>query len=395
MEEFNDVLFNSGLTDGGFVGSPYTWYSDGVWQRLNRILISPEWYTTFPFLSIRHLPKYKSDHNSLLCQFSNIISKPKSSFRFQNMWVKHHLFLPTVKESWDLYSNSRGMLKLLEKLSRLKYTLKEWNKLEFGNIFDKIDEAKYAVEVAENNFDLDPNTLNLVHLKEMNANLTLTLSMEEIFWKQKSHVKWIVEGESNSKFFHTIVKNKRQKNFIHSIRENGHYINTPEEIKNWAISYFLDCFAENQPCLGEIDPLMMPKRVSNEHNNILCASPSFDEIRKCVFELDGDSIAGPNGFNAKCFQVCWDIVCWDVCDVVLDIFGGSPMPRAFTTTTITLIPKLIILKLGKTFGQLAFAILLIKLLRKFLVVVLPKSSQQSLILPNLVSLRVGILRTIF
>ncbi|KAL6565178.1 hypothetical protein OROMI_016628 [Orobanche minor] len=379
MEEFNDVLLNSSLTDGGFVGSPYTWYSDGVWQRLDRILISPEWYTTFPFLSIRHLPKYKSDHNSLLCQFSNIISKPKSSFRFQNMWVKHHLFLPTVKESWDLYSNSRGMLKLLEKLSRLKYTLKEWNKLEFGNIFDKIDEAQYAVDVAENNFDLDPNTLNLVHLKKMNANLTLTLSMEEVFWKQKSHVKWIVEGERNSKLFHTIVKNKRQKNFIHSIRENGHYINTPEEIKNSAISYFSDCFAENQPCLGEIDPLMMPKRVSNEHNNILCASPSFDEIRKCVFELDGDSIAGPDGFNAKFFQVCWDIVCWDVCDAVLDFFGGSPMPRDFTTTTITLIPKTDNPQTWKNFRPISLCNTTYKIIAKIL------SGRLAKILPTIIN----------
>ncbi|KAL6565082.1 hypothetical protein OROMI_016532 [Orobanche minor] len=65
MEEFNDMLLDCSLTDGGFVGSPYTWYSDGVWQRLDRVLLSSEWFSTFPSMSITHLPKYKSDHNSL------------------------------------------------------------------------------------------------------------------------------------------------------------------------------------------------------------------------------------------------------------------------------------------------------------------------------------------
>ncbi|KAL6551287.1 hypothetical protein OROMI_021775 [Orobanche minor] len=146
MEEFNNSLMNCALTDGGFVGSPYTWYRDGVWQRLDRVLISSEWHTSFPFTAITHLPKCKSDHNSILCKFSPFSSKQKNSFRFQNMWIKHHNFIPTVRESWDLYCNSRGMVRLLEKLNRLKYTLKEWNILDFGNIFNKIENAQYAVE---------------------------------------------------------------------------------------------------------------------------------------------------------------------------------------------------------------------------------------------------------
>ncbi|KAL6570175.1 hypothetical protein OROMI_014689 [Orobanche minor] len=181
MEEFSDCLLNCNLSDVGFAGTPFTWYRDGVWQRLDRILVSPEWYSSFPSLSIRHLPKYQSDHNSLLCQFDQNISIRKTSFRFQNMWAKHHLFLPIVQESWGIHTFSQGMFKLSEKLLRLKYTLKEWNTHHFGNIFNKIDQAQYAVEVAEKDFDNDPSTSNRSYLNKMNANLTLTLSMEEDF----------------------------------------------------------------------------------------------------------------------------------------------------------------------------------------------------------------------
>ncbi|KAL6536656.1 hypothetical protein OROMI_026237 [Orobanche minor] len=339
MEEFSDCLLNCNLSDVGFAGTPFTWYRDGVWQRLDRILVSPEWYSSFPSLSIRHLPKFQSDHNSILCQFDQNIAIRKTSFRFQNMWVKHHLFLPTVQESWGIHTFSRGMLKLSGKLVRLKYTLKEWNTHHFGNIFNKIDQAQYAVEVAEKDFDLDPSTSNRSYLNKMNANLTLTLSMEEDFWKQKANMKWMLEGERNSKFFHNLVKKKRQKIFLHCIHDNGCLITNHEDIHVSAVNYFSNCFGEQMPILDEIDPNLVPKIITHEQNNMLCVTPTIDEIRSCVFDMEGDSVAGPDGFGIRFFQICWDIISSDVFDAVVDFFSGSPMPRAFTTTTISLIPK--------------------------------------------------------
>ncbi|KAL6564968.1 hypothetical protein OROMI_016418 [Orobanche minor] len=292
MEEFSDCLLNCNLSDVGFARTHFTWYHDGVWQRLDWILVSPKWYSSFPSMSIRHLPKYQSDHNSLLCQFDQNIAIRKTSFRFQNMWAKHHLFLPSVQESWGIHTFSRGMFKLSEKLVRLKYTLKEWNTHHFVNIFNKIDQAQYAVEVAEKDFDYDPSPPNRSYLNKMNANLTLTLSMEEDFWKQKANMKWMLEGERNSNFFHNLL-----------------------------------------------DPNLVPKIITHEQNNMLCFTPTIDEIRSCVFDMEGDSVAGPDGFGIKFFQICWDIISSDVFDAVVDFFSGSPMPRAFTTTTISLIPK--------------------------------------------------------
>ncbi|KAL6576888.1 hypothetical protein OROMI_011164 [Orobanche minor] len=339
MEEFSHCLLNCNLSDVGFAGTPFTWYRDGVWQRLDRILVSPEWYSSFPSMSIRHLPKYQSDHNSLLCQFDPNIVIRKTSFRFQNMWVKHHLFLPTVQESWGIHTFSRGMFKLSEKLVRLKYTPKEWNTHHFGNIFNKIDQAQYAVEVAEKDFDYDPSTSNRSYLNKMNANLTLTLSMEEDFWKQKANMKWMLEGERNSKFFHNLVKKKRQKNFLHCIRDNGCLITNPEDIQTSAVNYFSNCFAEQMPILDELEPNLVSKIITHEQNDMLCFIPTIDEIRSCVFDMEGDSVAGPDDFGIKFFQFCWDIISSDVFDAVVDFFSGSPMPRAFTMTTISLIPK--------------------------------------------------------
>ncbi|KAL6558471.1 hypothetical protein OROMI_018821 [Orobanche minor] len=184
------------------------------------------------------------------------------------------------------------------KLTRLKHTLKEWNKYHFGDIFNKIEHAQFEVETAEHEFDENPGISSLVHLKKMNANLTLILSMEEDFWKQKANVKWMVEVE-----------------------------------------YFSGCFAEQNPILEDIDHSLVSNIIKDDQNIMLCSIPTLDEIKSCIFEMNGDSVAGPDGFGIKFFQVCWNVICEDVVEAVVDFFSGSPMPRGFTTTTISLLPK--------------------------------------------------------
>ena len=48
-----------------------------------------------------------------------------------------------------------------------------------------------------------------MEMKEKEKDLLIQLEVrerqEEIYWRQKSKVKWIQEGEKNSKFFHNYV----------------------------------------------------------------------------------------------------------------------------------------------------------------------------------------------
>ncbi|KAL6579792.1 hypothetical protein OROMI_007816 [Orobanche minor] len=69
MEEFRDAILECNLMDGGYVGSPFTWYSNFIWQRLDRIFFSAEWVNKFPRCCVKHIPRHTSDHNSLLCTF--------------------------------------------------------------------------------------------------------------------------------------------------------------------------------------------------------------------------------------------------------------------------------------------------------------------------------------
>ncbi|KAL0440458.1 UNVERIFIED_CONTAM: hypothetical protein Slati_2528800 [Sesamum latifolium] len=132
IEDFNDMIFETGLTDAGFEGEPFTWTNKRVWRRLDRVLYSQEWSELFTSKRVTHLARRLSDHHPLLISTCKTENSHASSFRFQNMWIKHHNFLDTVKHNWCLPIQGSGMYKLQQKIYRLKDRLKTWNKDTFG-----------------------------------------------------------------------------------------------------------------------------------------------------------------------------------------------------------------------------------------------------------------------
>lgn len=121
------------------------------------------------------------------------------------------------------------MFLLHSRLKHIKGRLKEWNKKEFGNIFK-----------AKGNVEKKLKEINQILItkgytdgrKEMAESLQHEWEnkclQEEIFWRQKSRVQWIKEGERNTKLFHRSTIAHRNNNIIvkltyqHRVERNTH-----------------------------------------------------------------------------------------------------------------------------------------------------------------------------
>jgi len=102
---------------------------------------------------------------------------------------------------------------LSQKLKILKSKLKFWNKETFGNVHALVKDAEDKLQGIQNNIDVNGHTDTLMEQeKQAQINLQQSLNIEEIFWKEKSKVKWHLEGDRNTSFFHRTTKIKNKPN---------------------------------------------------------------------------------------------------------------------------------------------------------------------------------------
>jgi len=67
-----------------------------------------------------------------------------------------------------------------------------------------------------------------------------TLRLQEILWKQKSRIQWLLGGDANSSFFHKAVTVRRRTNCNQSVsNDDGVTFTNYEEIKGAFRFYFM------------------------------------------------------------------------------------------------------------------------------------------------------------
>lgn len=80
--------------------------------------------------------------------------------------------------------------------------MKEWSRADFGNVSQTVQEADDAFLAAEIAYDTVPSEINKNQTYKAQTDLTKKFETEEAFWTQKANLKWLKEGDCNTKFFH-------------------------------------------------------------------------------------------------------------------------------------------------------------------------------------------------
>lgn len=64
------------------------------------------------------------------------------------------------------------------------------------------------------------------------------------YLRQKAKIKWALDGDENSKFFHCIINNKYRRQSIKGISHNGIWITDPLSVKECIFELFSNKFKE-------------------------------------------------------------------------------------------------------------------------------------------------------
>ncbi|RYQ93126.1 hypothetical protein Ahy_B09g099395 [Arachis hypogaea] len=236
---FANWINRCGLIDLGFIGSRFTWKGpkwdghDRVFKRLDRALSNPMWRTRFQQATVEVLTRTNSDHHPLLIKCekerNGVYTRP---FRFEAMWELHPDFQNCLRTSWNKENY------LLTAIGELKKYLLKWNKEIFGNISKAKRRLlnRIAGIQRSNTYGVNPYLDKLE--QDLNKKLNDILDKEETFWMQKSRQEWIVEGDRNTRYYHTKTIIRRGKNRIQKLRnKEGNWIEE-EELKAHVLKHF-------------------------------------------------------------------------------------------------------------------------------------------------------------
>ena len=95
--------------------------------------MNSEWKYCFPEANVKHLARINSNYCPLLLALDNPpIRTGEWPFRFQPIWLSHESFPLIVWDAWE--GNQHNINSAIVNFTG---KAREWNRVEFGNIFWK------------------------------------------------------------------------------------------------------------------------------------------------------------------------------------------------------------------------------------------------------------------
>nr|GFC52209.1 putative RNA-directed DNA polymerase, eukaryota, reverse transcriptase zinc-binding domain protein [Tanacetum cinerariifolium] len=196
---------------------------------------------------------------------------------------------------------------------------------ELSSIEKKIDD--YSASQADKE-----NRINIIYeIKKLD-------SLESMDLLQKAHIKWDVEGDENSKFFHRLINQKRRNQMINGLMVDGTWIMDPKLIKDTFLQFYEVKFQ------AQDDQVVFPNlpyslTLDNRDWDNLERRVNLDEIKEAIWDCGSSKASGRDGYTFAFVKKFWGTIHIDLHEFVDYFFTFSTMPHGANSSFFTLIPK--------------------------------------------------------
>ncbi|XP_074283129.1 uncharacterized protein LOC141607674 [Silene latifolia] len=208
------------MTDIPATGAYYTWTNkqetqSRVYSRLDRFLINQEWGDQFPDMVAHFHPVGLFDHSPCIVSHNQIGGMKRASFKYLNTWGKAPTFIPKVQMVWQQELPGHKMFCVVKKLKALKPDLKEINRECFSDIENATVLAEKELYAVQTQLYQDPQQADLIQqeIKISDSLRRLTEARDSVLL-QKAKVKWTEHGDSNSAYFHGVIRRRCNQNKV-------------------------------------------------------------------------------------------------------------------------------------------------------------------------------------
>ena len=159
-----------------------------------------EWLQQFGSTRVFHLNYCSSDHNPFWI-FPNGMDPPPLSrpFRFKEMWLSDEGCGCVVEAVWHDQVQCDASHQVMKKVDKCGFELTLWSRRHFGNVRRELKEKKKLLEKAE---QVAVHTGNNYRIKELKNEVTELMIKENMMWRQRAKIFWLIGGDKNMKYFH-------------------------------------------------------------------------------------------------------------------------------------------------------------------------------------------------
>ncbi|KAK9070187.1 hypothetical protein SSX86_010587 [Deinandra increscens subsp. villosa] len=338
---FNEFIAEGNLHEYGMGGSKFTFsYGKGKnFSKLDRVLVSKDFFELWPAATLTAMPRLWSDHSPIILKVSKRDFGPVP-FRFFSSWLKNDDLVEEIRSvlAGQADASLPPDLGLRDKLRKVKDVIKAWRNRNKNQGDKKISEL---TEVC-NNWDRisEDRELQGPELEEWIIKKEELQKLEDFRvsdLRQKARVKWAIEGDENSAFFHGVINANMARGRINGISAGGIWVEDPNQIKEAARGFFKNLLGTRRDrpdfmCCGI-------NAISNSQREELIQPFARMEIKNAIWDCEGDKAPGPDGFNFSFIKFFWGELEGDFVKMMNYFYETGTISQGCASSFIHLIPK--------------------------------------------------------
>ncbi|GKA65348.1 RNA-directed DNA polymerase, eukaryota, reverse transcriptase zinc-binding domain protein [Tanacetum coccineum] len=320
---FNMFIANAGLEEVPLGGSSFTWChkSASKISKLDRFLISESLMSSCSNISAITLERYLSDHRPILLHETHFDYGP-TPFRFFHYWFEMEGFDKLVEDTWikALVDESNVMTNMMMKLKYLKQKIREWNKGKMKSAKNR--KIRFKEELAALDVIIDKGEGNAEVVKQRTDVIKSLQDMENLQsleTAQKAKIKWAIEGDKNSRYYHGVLNKKRNQLNIRGILVDGIWTDNLCRVKREFLQHLKKRFDKPDDNRIHLD-MNYSKILSSDQQVELELEVSKEEIKRAVWDRGTDKSPSPDGFTFVFYRCFWKVIEDDVVDAVTYFF---------------------------------------------------------------------------
>ncbi|XP_058774884.1 uncharacterized protein LOC131649153 [Vicia villosa] len=233
-DEFTGFINAIGLEDVPCKGKKFRWLSsDGRSKsRIDRFLVSRKIINWWGVVGQQIGDRDISDHCPIWIVADKMDWGPKP-FKFNNEWFQYKEFIGFVEKEWNGLDLEEGV--------------KEINAIDNHPLDEEVESGDRW---------------------RANRKFWMNLKIRENMLIQKARLKWLNDGDDNSRYFHAIMKRGLRRNFLGHISTSRGILSKVEEVKEEIFEHFESKFKESEVSRPVLDGDIFNKLSIEDKNSL-------------------------------------------------------------------------------------------------------------------------------